>query len=290
MAFFKFRARGPQGNEGRSAVAAAPAESIEAMRRRARHRLLGAAVLVLVGVIGFPLLFDTQPRPIPVDIPIEIPDRNKAKPLALPAAPAPARGDARPAAAAPPSSGGMITESADGTEIPTGKVAAASPEPEPRAEPAPDNKAPKAESRAESRTEPKPRPEPKPEPRPEPKAEAKAEPKPAAPKPPTNEDAARARALLEGKPSTVAAAATAKEAEEAGRFVVQVGAFADADKAREVRQKLEKAGLKTFTSVAKTADGERTRVRVGPFGNRAEADRAAAKVKGLSLSAAVLSL
>ena len=52
------------------------------MRRRARHRLIGAAVLVLVGVIGFPLLFDTQPRPIAVDIPIEIPDRNKVKPLA----------------------------------------------------------------------------------------------------------------------------------------------------------------------------------------------------------------
>ncbi|MBC7394887.1 MAG: SPOR domain-containing protein, partial [Variovorax sp.] len=50
MAFFKFRNRGSQGNEGRSAsVASPPAESVEAMRRRARHRLLGAAVLVLVG-------------------------------------------------------------------------------------------------------------------------------------------------------------------------------------------------------------------------------------------------
>src|SRR5690606_23597802 len=72
-----------------SSVAAAPAESIEAMRKRARHRLVGAAVLVLVGVIGFPLLFDTQPRPIDVDIPIEIPDRTKAKPLALPSTPPP---------------------------------------------------------------------------------------------------------------------------------------------------------------------------------------------------------
>ncbi|HEY2256836.1 MAG TPA: SPOR domain-containing protein, partial [Variovorax sp.] len=62
MAFFKFRSGGRLGNEGRSTLAAAPAESIEAMRRRARHRLLGAAVLVLLGVIGFPLLFDTQPR------------------------------------------------------------------------------------------------------------------------------------------------------------------------------------------------------------------------------------
>lgn len=63
--------------------ASTPPQSIEAVRRRARHRLIGAAVLVLVGVLGFPLLFDTQPRPIAVDVPIEIPARN------APAAPAP---------------------------------------------------------------------------------------------------------------------------------------------------------------------------------------------------------
>ena len=102
-------------------------------------------------------------------------------------------------------------------------------------------------------------------------------------------------ALLEGKvaSSTAATAATAKPAvaaEEAGRFVVQVGAFADASKAREVRQKLESAGLKTYTHVAKTADGERTRVRVGPFATRADADRAASRVKSLSLAASVLTL
>ncbi|MDM0018169.1 SPOR domain-containing protein [Variovorax saccharolyticus] len=281
MAFFKFRARGPQGNEGRSTVAAAPAESIEAMRRRARHRLLGAAVLVLIGVIGFPLLFDTQPRPISVDIPIEIPDRNKAKPLALPATPAPAAPAAdKPVSAAPASpDGGMITESADGTEIPASRpVAEAAPESRPAA------------AKPEAKPEPKPEPKPRPEARAEAKPEPKPEPKPAAPKPATPDEAARARALLEGKPTAAVAAAAAKPADENGRFVVQVGAFADADKAKEVRQKLEKAGLKTYTSVAKTADGERTRVRVGPFGNRAEADRAAAKVKGLSLSAAVLSL
>src|SRR6185436_2444261 len=81
MALFKFR---------KAADEAPPsprqAESVEAMRRRARHRLIGAVVLILVGVIGFPLLFDTQPRPIAVDIPIEIPDRNKVKPLPLPPA------------------------------------------------------------------------------------------------------------------------------------------------------------------------------------------------------------
>lgn len=79
--------------------ASTPPQSIEAVRRRARHRLIGAAVLVLVGVLGFPLLFDTQPRPIAVDVPIEIPSRH------TPAAPAPKSEPAvarpAPAAAAP---------------------------------------------------------------------------------------------------------------------------------------------------------------------------------------------
>ncbi|MGJ7507224.1 SPOR domain-containing protein [Variovorax sp. GT1P44] len=287
MAFFKFRARGPQGNEGRnSTVAAAPAESIEAMRRRARHRLVGAAVLVLVGVIGFPLLFDTQPRPISVDIPIEIPDRNKTKPLTLPATPAPTTSSSAGANSAPASGGGgIITEAADGTEIPAGKVPPSSPAAEAKSEPAPEVK---SSAKAEVKPDPKPEPKPKPEARAETKPEPKPEPKPAAPK--SADDGDRARALLEGKAAAAAAAKPTATADESGRFVVQVGAFADADKAKEVRQKLEKAGLKTYMHVAKTADGERTRVRVGPFASRAEADRAASKVKGLSLPAAVLSL
>ncbi|MDB5857307.1 MAG: Sporulation domain protein, partial [Ramlibacter sp.] len=83
MALFKLRKKVDE-----PVAAASPAESVDAMRRRARHRLIGAVVLVLAGVIGFPLLFDTQPRPVAVDIPIEIPDRNKVKPLPLPS-PAP---------------------------------------------------------------------------------------------------------------------------------------------------------------------------------------------------------
>ncbi len=283
MAFFKFRTRGQQGNEGRSAPAAVPAESVETMRRRARHRLVGAAVLVLLGVIGFPLLFDTQPRPVSVDIPIEIPDRNKVKPLPVPATPAPtaptgaADGGSR-VAAAPSTGGRMITETADGTD-----VSLANQRPT-RLRP---NKA-RRRAQAGAQAEPKPEPKPKPEAKPEPKPEAKPEPKPAAPKPASAEDGNRARALLEGKPSNTSTKPAASE--DSGRFVVQVGAFADADKAREVRQKLEKAGLKTYVHVAKTADGERTRVRVGPFSSRAEADKAADKVKGLSLSAAILTL
>jgi DedD protein len=245
MAFFKFRKGGSE-----SAGRRQPPESIEAMRKRARHRLIGAGVLVLIGVVGFPLLFDTQPRPIAVDIPIEIPDRNKVKPLPIPAQPAT---QAQVAA-------GPVTGDVQAKEAPASAPAQAA-----AAEPA------KVQPQAVAKAEPKP--EAKPEPKPVAKAASKA-----------TDDGAKARALLEGQPAQVAPA-TAE-----GRFVVQVGAFADATKVREVRQKVEHAGLKTYTNVAETKDGKRIRVRVGPFGSRAEADKAAEKLKGLDLPAAILTL
>ena len=276
MAFFKFRWPGQseqQAEKPGKRSRSSQAESIEAMRRRARHRLIGAAVLVLAGVVGFPLLFDTQPRPIPVDIPIEIPDRNKVAPLVVPAPviaqapvaqPEPAAGQSAsaprpaPARSANPAGSGIT----DGEELLQGAKPAAS-KPTPTA----------AASLAAA-----------------PKPEAKPELKP--PVAPTQEtravrpdDAARARALLEGR-TTQAPAAQADE----GRFIVQVGAFAEADKAREARTKVEGAGLKTYTQVVDTKEGKRTRVRVGPFTSRAEADKAAARIKALDLSASVLTL
>jgi DedD protein len=92
MAFFKFR----KGGDDQATTVPQP-ESVEVMRKRAKHRLIGAVVLVLTGVIGFPLLVDKQPRPIAVDIPIEIPDKAKVKPLTV-VPPAP---QAQPAASAP---------------------------------------------------------------------------------------------------------------------------------------------------------------------------------------------
>ena len=75
-----------------------------------------------------------------------------------------------------------------------------------------------------------------------------------------------------------------------GRFVVQVGAYAEAASAREARQRAEKLGLKTYTQVVETQAGNRIRVRVGPFASRDEADRAAGKLKSAGLPAALLTL
>lgn len=234
MALFKLR-------KGRDEppVPATPPLTVESMRRRAMHRLIGAAILVLAGVVGFPLFFDNQPRPIPVDLPIVIPDKAKAAPLAAPQAiPPVAVASAAPAA-------------------PDKTVAVAAPE----------AVAPPAPAPAAAPVVPADKPVAVP-----PVTGAKAS------------EAGKALALLEGKDPA------AKPAASEGRFIVQVGAFADADKVREVRRKVEALGVKTYTQVVDTKDGSRIRVRVGPFADKAEATRIAEKIRKLDLSASILSL
>lgn len=226
------------GGQGASSPSQPP--TIEAIRRRARHRLIGASVLVLAGVVGFSLLFDAQPRPVAVDVPIDIPAKQTTPPLTLPAA-----------VKAPD----VKVEGLDERE----ETVAPKPAPPPPAAPAPAAERPAVASAAS------PTPA---------SAPVSAPAKPAA------TDAARAQALLDGKTTTAATA----------RVVVQVGAFAEQARAQEVRNRLERAGLKTYTHVAETAEGKRIRVRLGPYDSRADAEKAADKVKALGLPAAILTL
>lgn len=273
MPFFNFR-RG-SATPPNAALKAQP-ESMDVVRKRAKHRLIGTAVLVLAGVVGFPLLFDTQPRPIAIDIPIEIPGKNTVKPLVMPGKPDAVKEAALPIAESPAVVAPVGTVSAPvqdkveaasslgvKEEIVTDKKPALAPQSSILPMP------PVAKKEADAVVKP------------EPKATAKFETK--------SDDGARAKALLDGQAASAAAPAIAATPAE-GRMVVQVGAFADADKAKEVRQKLERAGLKTYTQVAETSGGKRIRVRVGPFANRAEAEKAAGKIKTLDLPAAILTL
>lgn len=280
MAIFSTRSSS-QRSQDAARKSNVPVDSVETLRTRARQRLIGAVVLVVLGVLGFTLLLDTQPRPIPSDIEIIIPDKDKVERLTMPAvsaipvAPVPA-GHAVASAAVPPVQDPVSLSS--GEALPSSRPPAAD--------------AAQAAPRTDIRTEIQP------ESRVEKKVDKLAEKKPeaAAPaKPVAVDDGAKARAILEGKElAKESAKEPAKAAMEAtdgiGRFVVQVGAFADGTKAHDVRLKLERAGLKTYTHVAQTKEGARTRVRVGPFASRAEAEKAAAKIKKIDLPAAILTL
>jgi len=280
MAFFKFRKGADE-----SPRASAQPPSIEAIRQRAKYRLAGATVLVLVGVIGLPLLFDKQPRPIAVDTPIVIPDKNKVSPLAMPRAP-------EPVAAADPASSQAPASPAK-TEVVITPPVVADKKPDENKSPAPVEKAVLATNKVASATPA--------ETRTPASAAPAAVPKVQDVKP----DANRAQALLDGKDAAsikttaaktpvakpaAPAAAPAKPAAVEGRFVVQVGAFSDNTRAHEVRLKLEHAGLKTYAQSVDTKDGKRIRVRLGPFATKVEAEKAVEKVKKLSLPASLLTL
>lgn len=265
MALPEFLKRKPadDARPASSGRSAGSLDAVEKVRTRTRQRLIGAVLLLTLGVIGFPLLFESQPRPIPVDIPIEIPKADGAAALPLPAP----RADASVTAESTVASG-VVTRDAPSEPMP----AAETPAPAPASAPASPPVSPPA-----------------------PTVPAVSD-KPAAPAstvPASIGKAATAAAktpAAEPVASSTAAAKAASAADGAARFVVQVGAFADPASAREVRLKMEKLGLKTYTQVAETAAGKRIRVRLGPFATRADADKAQAKAKDAGIAAVVLTL
>ena len=225
--------------KSRSAASGAPdaaQASIEVIRLRARQRLIGAVVLVGIGVIGFPLVFDTAPRPMSADVVVEIPARQLRTPETPVRSPAAAKAAPSASATSPEQANAGTQVAARDSLDSTEEIVSAAPAAKPAA------------------------PAPKP-------AAVPVKPAPVAAKPDTP------------------AAAPANLPTTNARIVVQVGAFSDPAKAREARLKLERAGIKTYTNVAKTPQGERIRVRVGPFSTKVEADKAAAKAKALGLEA-----
>ena len=225
MAFFKSRSPGNASADDKNADGLA-AQSLDTLRRQARHRLIGATVLVLLAVIGFPLVFDTKPRELAADIRIEMPDKDAVRPSQAPTPPPSVVAAPAPVPDAPAS-----TEPT-AAEVVTKAVVPPSVMPE-----KPQQSAAKEEE-------------------------------------------------VPSKPDS----GSEKSGDSAPRFIVQVGAFAEESKSKEVRSKLEKAGIKTYTHIAQTKEGKRIRVRVGPFATKEEAQKTVEKIKSLQLSATVLTL
>lgn len=221
MAFFKFR----QSSDAPKSTA--PAESVERMRQRAIHRLIGASLLVLLGIFGFPLLFDRQPRPILMDMPIDIPDKDRVLPLAAP--------KVSSTTVTPP--GLAASTSTSVTTTPEALIINETEEIRPSV---------------------------------------------------LRHGDTKEAALSHEQPPTLPPVPTTTAGTP--RFIVQMGAFEGDVQVRDLRLKLERAGFKTYIHVADTKDGRRTRVRVGPFADRADAAQAAHKIKALNLPAIVLTL
>jgi DedD protein len=125
-----------------------------------------------------------------------------------------------------------------------------------------------------------------------PKLPARIAPSPASAPEKANEDKKPAAEAPEKQTNAVGAAAKPADAERAraeaalanAEFEIQVGAFANA---KPVEAKLGKAKIRYYTESVATAKGPVTRVRVGPFASKAEAEKALRKLKALDLPGSI---
>ncbi len=288
-----------------SSVAADPAL---AQKKRARRRLVGAIVLGIAAVIILPLVLDSEPRQDITDIEISIPSLDDA----LPAIERPRSGELAVAPTAPSPAAEMVVppvpeESSGGTSAVDRPPSAASSSAETATDEPADLSAGGTETRpsagvvkqagkkparqtAASGTVSAPAPSgAAPEPdgtvAPSAAAPAAAAGTGVASRAASREGTAADTAVASAAPTLPAAPAPASAGE---RFALQIGAYANAGSARAQLDKVRRTGLPAWAETVETSQGRRTRVRVGPFATRAQADQARATLSLAGMESVVV--
>ena len=246
-------------------------------KKRARRRLIGAVALVLAAVIGLPMVLDSEPKPNADDISIQIPSKDKA-PALVEHAGQPASSTAS-AAVMPSKSKTLVLDPVE--EIIVSPLNATSDAPVKSV--APNSKSeqklesPKSEATFDTKSA-----------TPATKSTAKASNPVATPESPTKvqnkseaaDEAARALSILEGKTAVKPAA---KE-KATSSYIVQVAALATQEKVNELQNTLKAANIKSYSQKVVTVSGQVTRIRVGPFDSKDEAEKMQAKLEKIGLS------
>lgn len=260
------RGKRKQGNQS-----AAPVDPVLPEKKRARRRLVGALALVLAVVIGLPMILDSEPKPLADDIAIQIP--SKDKPVAPPLS--------KVSASASLDQKEEVVEDASPPAI-SGEAALAAGNEKAKDDQKPANMAKPADADKLPLNAPPTKVGGKSGGKPEQVAKTEHKTIPAAEKP---DDAARAKAILEGK-----ADIKALSNKKTGKFLVQVAALASEEKINELQNKLKSEGIQSYTQKVATESGDRTRIRVGPFVSKEEADRIRAKLNKLGLNGTLIPL
>lgn len=220
------------------------------LKKRARRRLVGAAALALFAVIILPMVMDREPRPLNQDIQVRIPSQDStgfASKL-LPGKPA-----ATPMPAPEPK---PVAEPKDAAPAKAEPASAAAAKP-----------AAAASAEAPAKQTEKPA---------SPEKKAAAE-KPAAPE--KKQDAAEKSAP---KPAEAKAATDA-----AGQWVIQLGAYKEAGKVKNLMSKLKGINVPAYTEKVEAQQGSLTRVRAGPFPSQEAAEKARGRLKIISVDGPV---
>jgi DedD protein len=242
-------------------------------KKRARRRVVGAAVLCLGLAVGLPFVFDAEPKKstqsaeqVPINVTV-------AKPAANPTLPAPT--------SSAPNAAGTDSSVAIPMASPVPPVVAIPPPVEPDV-PKQTPIETKAEVKADGKTEAKPalKPGTATPPIPSTVTELIAQ---GDKKKLEKQKADAAAKAAKSAPDTASAATPAK-----GKYLVQIGAFGSATGAEEQSKRATALGLKAFTEEISTNAGKRIRVRVGPFANKEQADKARDALKAGGIDSALI--
>ncbi len=203
------------------------------LRRKALRRLIGATVLVLIGVLVLPWVFDAKQPELSPNISLHIEGKSEPK----------------------NTKNTVVAKANESTPKPAKKTT----------------------SELKPKTSDKPA---------SPKKQNNKPPKPK----PKEQDKTLDEIIAQHTKQVPTASASVNQFPETGRFIVQIGAYTDAKKIRTIRQKLTRAGLKNYIQNVQVKGKTVTRVRVGPFTERTQLKKAAAKVRALGLNASIYSL
>lgn len=262
-------------------------------KKRARQRLIGAGALLLTAAIVLPLVLDATPRQKSAEVAI-----NMVNPVAPGKPEVPVAPPAIPAPIASPAAIADIPATPEVTKLPPSQPQAttahldAGMKPSPDEHPVVNNAAPtvaKADESSKSKVAVQSKTDVKTVAKPEPKVEAK--PKPEAKKPDTKVELKvepKVEPKVESKNEPKASdSAHVKAAQNTQHFVVQLGAFSNMENVQQLRDRLSAVGVTTYTE--KLPSGA-TRVRVGPYADRAQADKVLAKINAAGVQAQVVPL
>jgi DedD protein len=100
--------------------------------------------------------------------------------------------------------------------------------------------------------------------------------KPAPDKAQSRDDSERARAILSGQANS-----------SAPGYVILIGAFSNPANVKNLQVKLGELGVKVYTERLDAADGQKTRVRAGPFTTHEAAEKALSKMKRIGVGGVV---
>ncbi|BEV71264.1 hypothetical protein THUN1379_07460 [Paludibacterium sp. THUN1379] len=114
--------------------------------------------------------------------------------------------------------------------------------------------------------------------------------KPARPKTPDAKPhkAVDPAAILEGRADGADSVAAAKPSADGSKYVIQLAALSDPAKADALKAKLAGLGVDARFSKVQTSKGPATRVRVGPFASRSEANAVLRKLANAGVSGIVV--